>query len=452
MSFLKAIPFGAVYLVFLLILINVQVKLVPLFLERLPKNSIIKKKGGYVHYVDKIIQIDERLMDTERLILQFFNKDFFEEHLLMHSILSLGVVEYLLSYFDEGFRVEKTKDRSALHIEGDYFPNKSDYPSSQIKAIYLRGDSLHSKRLTRHIRYIKKNKMNAIVFDLKDVTGYVNFSILDSMVKKVQANISPVVSEPKKMIQRLREHKIHTIARIALFQDETLARALPELAIYKHNRQPLLVKGKKVWVDPARKKVQEYNLRLIWETIQTGVDEIQLDYVRYPAEGVWRKGKYYNLQSHSDKPNIITQFLQNVHSLTSSYGIVLSIDVFGVVAWGEKVDIKSTGQNLKLLSQAVDVISPMVYPSHYGNLFHTIKDPSNSPYRIVKMSCQRLKKLLNGSNVSIRPWLQAFSWRVQKYGSQYIEAQIKAGQVSGAEGYMLWNAKNQYIPYNHPDT
>ena len=197
-----------------------------------------------------------------------------------------------------------------------------------------------------------------------------------------------------------------------------------------------------MWVDPARKKVQEYNLRLIWETIRLGVDEIQLDYVRYPAEGIWRKGKYYNLKSHSDKPNIITKFLQNVYSLTSSYGILLSIDVFGVVAWGEKIDIKSTGQNLKLLSQAVDVVSPMVYPSHYGDIFYDIKDPSNSPYRIVKMSCRRLKKLLEGSAVSIRPWLQAFPWRVKMYDSKYIEEQIKA---AGAGGYMLWNAKNRYI-------
>ena len=40
-----------------------------------------------------------------------------------------------------------------------------------------------------------------------------------------------------------------------------------------------------VWTDPSNPKVQDYNIALAKHVAQLGVDEIQFDYVRFPAEG-----------------------------------------------------------------------------------------------------------------------------------------------------------------------
>jgi hypothetical protein len=44
----------------------------------------------------------------------------------------------------------------------------------------------------------------------------------------------------------------------------------------------------------------------------------------------------------------------------------------------------------------------------------------------------------------VRPWLQAFKWRVSRYDSAYITAQTRASDDSGARGYLFWNARNSY--------
>ena len=49
--------------------------------------------------------------------------------------------------------------------------------------------------------------------------------------------------------------------------------------------KPWLENGKLVWTDPSNPKVQEYDIALAKHATESGVDEIQFDYVRFPAEG-----------------------------------------------------------------------------------------------------------------------------------------------------------------------
>jgi hypothetical protein len=51
---------------------------------------------------------------------------------------------------------------------------------------------------------------------------------------------------------------------------------------------------------------------------------------------------------------------------------------------------------------------------------------------------------LAGGRAVVRPWLQAFRWRVSNYNGQYIITQVKATNDSGAKGYLFWNASNDY--------
>ncbi len=79
---------------------------------------------------------------------------------------------------------------------------------------------------------------------------------------------------------------MHAIARIAIFRDERLVVAHPELAVQsRKNKQAWRENGKLVWTDPSQPKVQDYNIALAKYVAQLGADEIQFDYVRFPAEG-----------------------------------------------------------------------------------------------------------------------------------------------------------------------
>jgi hypothetical protein len=144
-----------------------------------------------------------------------------------------------------------------------------------------------------------------------------------------------------------------------------------------------------------------------------------------------------------ERYEVITHFLKRAYESISKTGAFVSIDIFGVVAWGKYADINSTGQNISLLAEHCDVISPMLYPSHFNDNFDGFKNPGDRPYHFIYEGCKKVRKLA-GDKVIIRPWLQAFAWRVSNFNAVYINEQIRASNDSGAHGYLMWNASNRY--------
>ena len=122
----------------------------------------------------------------------------------------------------------------------------------------------------------------------------------------------------------------------------------------------------------------------------------------------------------------------------------LSIDIFGVVAWGKEVDIRKTGQRIELLSRFCDCISPMLYPSHFNRNFDGHGNPADRPYYFIYQGNKKVIERLKRKGVVIRPWLQAFGWKVSRYNADYIIRQMKASHESGGRGFLFWNASNSY--------
>jgi hypothetical protein len=61
---------------------------------------------------------------------------------------------------------------------------------------------------------------------------------------------------------------------------------------------------------------------------------------------------------------------------------------------------------------------------------------------------KRFELITKGSDVVIRPWLQAFRWRTKTYSPEYIEVQVKTAKETGGIGFLFWNAANDYSkPY-----
>lgn len=407
---------------------------VRLFLEGLPKEHEVRD-GQLRHRCEKRTSL-KRLVRTYYSYSRVFEHDELErqfEQLNPGSIAQGRCEEGAVVTVPEGLL--KPLQNAPLGWKVD----------REVRAIYLQGQNTVPGRLAEELERLKAARGNAVVFDVKDIIGVVNYR---SSVEEVEAlrSYPPPIPDLAKTIRYLHDNKIFVIARMALFQDRNLAEQKPALAI-KNGTDVLRWKGRPLWVDPSLDAVQSYNLKLVEELVRLGVDEIQFDYVRYPAEGDLSRVVYRNVDKPEDKTYHLKRFLTAARVLTEGTGVRTAIDIFGIVAWGVPADVSATGQRIEELSRYVDVISPMLYPSHFGLLWDGIENPADHPKHFYVHGVRRVLERA-GNRTVVRPWVQAFHWRVTNYTENYVPQQIAGLREGGGVGWMLWNAGNKYeIPY-----
>jgi hypothetical protein len=314
---------------------------------------------------------------------------------------------------------------------------------AEIRAIYLTGTMAGSARGINKIRQWRELGGNSVVFDIKDSDGSLSILFDHALAPK---NRSVPIPNLSKFVRFLHSLNMHAIARIALFRDDHIARNHGQLAVLsKRTKQPWRENGKLVWSDPSRREVQEYNLALTKAVAASGVDEIQFDYVRFPAEG--DQGDAYfafmKQQPAITRADVITKFLEQAQAELRPMGVLLSLDVFGVMAWQRSVDLAHTGQDIVRLARVCDVLSPMIYPSHFFGM-DGYALPGDAPEHFIGKSMERFGKITAGTGVVLRPWLQAFRWKTKTYSPQYIQTQVRVSKEKGGIGFLFWNAGNDY--------
>ncbi|MBV9183239.1 MAG: LysM peptidoglycan-binding domain-containing protein [Acidobacteria bacterium] len=316
----------------------------------------------------------------------------------------------------------------------------------EVRAIYLTGLMAGSDRGVKIVRRWREAGGNAVVFDIKDSDGTVNIPFEHPLLGSHKVYIHDLA----KYTRFLNSQGLHAIARIAMFRDQRLVLAHPELAVRsKKSGQPWRENGKLVWTDPSRIEVQEYDIALAQAAAAMGVDEIQFDYVRFPAEGEQTDAAFSFQKTHSDwqRSDVIADFLRRAYTALHPKGVLLSLDVFGVMAWQRPVDLAHTGQDIVRMAKYCDVLSPMIYPSHFFGMDGYAK-PGDAPEHFIGESMDRFVQITAGSGVVIRPWLQAFAWRTKTYSPKYIEVQVLTAKNKGGIGFLFWNANNDYTkPY-----
>ena len=384
----------------------------------------------------------------------------------------------------------------------------------EVRAIYLTGIMAASDHGLRIIKHWREVGGNAVVFDIKDSDGSVNIPFEHPLLGQHQVYIHDVA----KLVRFLHQQNMHAIARIAIFRDERLVKQHPELAVQsRKNKQAWRENSKLVWTDPSQPKVQDYNIALAKHVAELGADEIQFDYVRFPAEGdqkdaafVYQNGQPEAVQPETEasvstdstclvsqsnaaapkgrkhaahgasrgtaasdanqtpegrqikgackvaakaaprgpqRTDVITGFLKKAYAELHPTGVLLSLDVFGVMAWQRQVDLAHTGQDIVGMAHYCDVLSPMIYPSHFFGM-DNIAHPGDEPAHFIGESMDRFELITKGSGVVIRPWLQAFHWRTKTYSPEYIKIQVETAKDKGGIGFLFWNAANDYSkPY-----
>ncbi|MBI4167189.1 MAG: LysM peptidoglycan-binding domain-containing protein [Acidobacteria bacterium] len=337
---------------------------------------------------------------------------------------------------------------------------RPDAKEAEVRAIYLTGWTAGSARGLSLIRRWKAAGGNAICFDIKDFDGQVTVSFDHPLAPRR----APLIRNLSKFIRFMHQLDLHVIARIALFRDENIAKNHPELAVQsRRSGGPWRENGKQVWTDPSRREVQDYNIALARRAAAAGADEIQFDYVRFPAEGDQEDATFQFESEPVEAPpaadsatpapastpprwtrsRVITEFLKRAHAEIRATGAMLSLDVFGVMAWERPVDLAHTGQRIDEMARYCDVLSPMIYPSHFFGMDGYAR-PGDAPEHFIGESMTRFREITAGSGVIIRPWLQAFAWRTPSYSPDYVVTQVSISNQKGGLGYLFWNANNDY--------
>lgn len=332
------------------------------------------------------------------------------------------------------------------------------YPDA-VRGIFVTANSAGGQRFDSLIDLVGGSDLNAMVIDIKEDFGHLTY-VPEEGSALAELNMGqPLIKDPRAMLERLEEEEIYPIARVVVFKDTVLAEERPELTfmdgdqVWKNNRG-------ESFVNPFMKEVWDYNVQVAIEAAKLGFKEIQFDYVRFP-EGFENRSDSlkYSLGEYADKDidpiqkrvEAVTDFVAYAKEQLAPYGVEVSVDIFGYAA--TLPEAPGIGQNFSKISENVDVISSMIYPSHWTSYFGIAK-PDLEPYQLVseyaKVENQVLGALENPP-VS-RPWLQDFtasylgSGNYMSYGKAEVEAQIKALQDNGIDEYLLWNAGNSYSP------
>lgn len=355
------------------------------------------------------------------------------------------------------------KDRIDLlgeeYRELDFSPQNKvvgDYPGNprvEVKGIYL---TIHSAanalgRLDKLIQLAKDTDINTFVIDVKDDHGNMLFETEAANKFDTGANKNAPIKDIEAFMKKLKENNIYTIARIVSFKDPKYAARYPEAAITrKSNGQPYTKRDGIIWVSAHDRKLWEYNIEVSKEAAKAGFNEIQFDYVRFPVSNGGKLDKLvdYKNELNESKQVTIQKYLKYAYKELSPLNVYIAADIFGQV--GSVTDDMDIGQYWEAVSNVVDYVSPMMYPSHYGNGVYGLSVPDAYPYetidRGIKDALERNKNIETPG--IIRPWIQDFtaSWvkGYIKYDVEEVKAQIKALEDNGVNEYILWNAANRY--------
>ena len=256
--------------------------------------------------------------------------------------------------------------------------------------------------------------IDTVVVNVKNMHGEVTFSSTVPLAEEIRANTGRL--DLAAVVGQLHEAGLYVIARQVLFYDPLLA-------------EHLELTG--TWVPPDEPLVQQYNLAIADDVVAAGVDEIQFDYIRYPDEGDLQVG-------YDERYGVIAGFLERAQDRIGNQ-VTLSVDIFGRVMWAWNMrHIDPIGQCLETMAPYVDLISPMLYPSHYNEDIYY-----NDPYRTIS---DALTSGMERVDTPFRPFLQAFDLKIPAEMSlpSYIRAQIEAAENLGDDGYLFWHPACEY--------
>ncbi len=405
-------------------------------------SNLIKVDSEFKTKTKKLEFLEELIKNGKERKLKYYRVDSIDGKKISGFVKRTQVLKDLSSFITTTY-----KDVTYKEIPKHIYENN---PPVKVKGIYVKLPILENeKEVDKLIKLANETEINAFVIDVKDDNGYMLFKTKVGEKYMPEINAKAVFDTPKNLIEKLKKNKIYAIARVVCFKDASYATRYKERALSYKNSGKLFTLENQIWASAFDKNLWEYNIGIGEEAIDAGFNEVQFDYVRFPATS---KAEDKNID-FKNKENIskvlaIHRFLKLARERISAKEAYVTADVFGWMTTA--IDDQNIGQHWESLVNVVDYAAPMLYPSHYGKGNYGLSVPDAQPYKCIdaaiKDAINRNKNLR--SVAKLRPWIQDFTadWVPGhiNYGVREIKAQIKALKDNGIDEYMVWNAKAKY--------
>ncbi len=311
-----------------------------------------------------------------------------------------------------------------------------------VKALYLTfwGASNNSKTLKRILNIIDTTEVNAVIVDVKNEYGSTSFWTGFKQANSYGAQKKRTNRDITKFMKTMKERNIYTIARIVTFKDELQASNNTDYAIKKTDGTIWRNHDNMAWVDPFDKRSHEYTIRIAEEAAKVGYDEINFDYIRFPAKSGLKFSKENNTKN---RKIAIEGFLKLAQKRLRKYGVFISVDTYGNICWSK--DDNNIGQSITSLAKYADYLAPMLYPSGFSRGSFHFEHPSEHPYAVIYRSVKNTKDRIDTKRV--RPWLQYFKDYAHKhrpYQKFEVTEQMRATEDVNTSGWMMWSPSSRY--------
>ena len=320
-----------------------------------------------------------------------------------------------------------------------------------LRALYLTfwGASNNSKTLKKVLNIIDTTEVNAVVVDVKNEYGSTSFWTGFKQANSYGAHKKRTNRNIAKFMKMMRERNIYTIARIVTFKDELQASNNPDYAIKKLDGSIWRNHDNMAWVDPFDKRSHEYTISIAEEAAKVGYDEINFDYIRFPAKSDL---KFSKENTTKNRREAIESFLKLAQKRLRKYGVFISVDTYGNICWSK--DDNGIGQTVASLAKYADYLAPMLYPSGFSRGSFHFEYPSEHPHAVIYRSIKNIQDRIDTKRV--RPWLQYFKDYAHKrrhYKKFEVREQIRATEDINTSGWMMWSPSSKYhrdyfIPYS----
>jgi len=300
-------------------------------------------------------------------------------------------------------------------------------------AVYIPPHKITDRTFDEIVHYAALTPINAVVLHVKTPKGKLMWPSENQLA--IQLGVAASHSGLARHVRRLKKDNIRTIAKLDVFSDHQLADRHPGMSVIDAGTaMPWSDANGLHWSNPGDSRVWAYNISLAKELARMGFDEIQFDYVRFPSDGDLSTIYYPNTTPGFSKSDRIQGFLMHAHDELKPLGVSISADIFGLTAW--KTDDFGVGQVLEKMAPYLDVICPMLYPSHFPAGFLGKQSPGEFPEMIMQTS---MRSMMRRTDKPIRPWIQGFWYRPDQ-----IAAQIQGIENALCTSWSVWSPTGRY--------
>ncbi len=340
------------------------------------------------------------------------------------------------------------------------------------------GFVVHQDTRGKYDRIMADRKLDSVVVDMKDDFGRLRFNPRDPLLRAMGRVSSPLDIE--QFVDEWKAKGRYLVARIPVFKDQVVyeysggkyavwddstkaawkgyydKKVMPAAGLPGGTGPGLAVlpppapeptiersENKEFWVDPYCEVVWQYNIAIANEIIARGFDEVQFDYIRFPTDGDnIDKASFRWRDPGMDKESALASFLRYARE---NIAAPISIDIYGANGW-YRSGVR-TGQDVELLAKYVDVICPMLYPSHFEQGFLAQAPAEERPYRIYRIGTLR-NAYIARKRIAVRPYVQAFYMNVSYdrsfYNLDYVKREIAGVRDAVNLGMTFWNNAGRY--------